>query len=410
MIKYLKHGGSMNKIDIKDFDNFDEDSFSFDECYRWAIIVSKLLFPVTYNDDFFKYNLKNVKLELKLKDICGFNLIEWLKEQKTLYENGLLLVDKIVKLQSLGLIPEGCQFSDEDYLVYNNFCKLVGDIDRLYDVDYGKVNIEEQLFFVKRYVDKYYFYKSGQGYTLEDYIQECIVALIEARNNYYNIDYSFGILVERTISKHLKKFFKIKIDESSEYYNLDNLGYFDDGYCGIFYQELLEIVDNVSGIFTDAEKYVFNSCFLEGKSQNAVAAELGVSHQRVTYLVAHIKEKIADSTFIYMFDGYVDNNYRGYNDCQIEILTKMSKDRIALMNRRNNNIGVGNLLNKNIKAFSLIEDYFYIDLCDDYYFLLEYFYYLKNDSTARWSNSTISYIDNVIKKLKCNNSKCSRKK
>lgn len=125
---------------------------------------------------------------------------EWLCEQKKLYDKGLLEYDKIKKLQEIGFIQKGKQFSSKDLEIYKDF---INKIPKTKGSLKEKV-FEEQLIIVKEYVDKYYFAKSCPS-TLDDYIQECLIGLLNGIEKYKekNIKTPYKLFITRFISCHL---------------------------------------------------------------------------------------------------------------------------------------------------------------------------------------------------------------
>ena len=153
-----------------------------------------------------KYGTSDEMLDVS-QSICKF----WTQNHKK-FKSGRLNLSAIELLQSVGVIEKRNRFNSHDMVIYNNFCKLVNDNKT--DLRSNKVSdlpIDKQLFFVKKYVDKYYFRKSGQTFSLDDYIQTCVLALINAKNNYHD-ECNYESFVNNEIRKELH----------NSYYSLKN--------------------------------------------------------------------------------------------------------------------------------------------------------------------------------------------
>lgn len=106
---------------------------------------------------------------------------EWFCVNKHLYDKGLLEYEKIKKLQEAGFIKKGRQFSKKDLETYKEF------ISKIPEQTKGSLKekaFEEQLIIVKEYIDKYYFAKRCPNITLDDYIQECLIGLLNGIEKY----------------------------------------------------------------------------------------------------------------------------------------------------------------------------------------------------------------------------------
>lgn len=168
--------------------------------------IKSLIFPLTINNktyiDFYELDIADPILK-ELLDKFDNNLYSWILEQIKLFNQGNLEINKIKKLQYLGILKQQKQFNNEDMLIYNKYFNGI-IIPQEYTRRIHELSIEKQMFLVKEYVDKYYFRKKDQIYSLEDYIQECFISLIEA-NKKYNFTINYKVFVERIIKRNLDK-------------------------------------------------------------------------------------------------------------------------------------------------------------------------------------------------------------
>lgn len=127
---------------------------------------------------------------------------EWLCINKHLYDKGLLEYDKIRKLQEVGFIKKGRQFSSKDLETYKDFISKIPE--QTNSSLKGKA-FEEQLIIVKEYIDKYYFAKRCPNITLDDYIQECLIGLLNGIEKYkeQKPKTPYKLFITRFISGHL---------------------------------------------------------------------------------------------------------------------------------------------------------------------------------------------------------------
>lgn len=382
--------------------------YNWNECYRWAVVSYKMLVPTTCDDngcEYATFDLNDASLREQIREFCGFDLGGWLFEQVRLYNVGRLSANRIKKLQGIGVIERGGQFSMDDYIVYDKFCNMVNE-NVLVDKDNSVVS---DLGLVKNYVDRYYFYKKGQNYTLDDYIQECIVGLIDAKGSYNANKGNYSNYVNRSIFGHLSSCFNNK-DVKNEYYDYEDGD--DDTLVEVFNRDLSNTMKDIIKGFTDKELLVWKYRIINGLTLKEVSNIMKVSLTRVRDLEFNIIKKIKHPLSERKLDGYV-NVINGdkkieYNGVQQEILDKISNDcrnlreRLYVLSNGGSIYGdkdktiLLNLIDDNKLYDGLVRDYFSKGYCNDDILLLKYFEYLRDDRLALWSDSARYYINFVI--------------
>ena len=161
--------------------------------------------PALLEDVNFKGN--SYQLNLMFNGLDS-DIQKWILMQQKLYQNMELRYDRVKKLQAIGLLPPKEKFNETDYEIYKNFINQVKPFEKRIGMKLHEYPIEEQMFLIKNHIDKYYYSRDNQGYTLEDYIQEATLALVNASKTYSKEKKYYPYYVDTCIFKQRKEFLK----------------------------------------------------------------------------------------------------------------------------------------------------------------------------------------------------------
>lgn len=241
--------------------------------------VKAIIFPLTINGntyyDFFELGLKNDDLTILIKKYGGLTLYQWILDQINLFDQGRLEIFKIKELQSLGLLKPQKQFNEEDIIIYKKYFDNI-KIPNVYYKKVYELPIEQQLFIIKNYVDKYYFRKDNQTFNLDDYIQECLISLYNTMKTYRGTR-SYKQSVEYDIKSHLARtllFNKIEV-KKDKVYTLD-----EDMIKKETESEMLAILNKLP-----SRLCIILKCHHYDKmTQEEIGETLGLTRQRVSQI------------------------------------------------------------------------------------------------------------------------------
>ena len=76
------------------------------------------------------------------------------------------------------------KFNKEEQKIYKNFIKQLPDEKISENKNIWELPFEQQIFLLKEFIYNNYIREENQSYTLEDYIQVCLIGLNEAIQNF----------------------------------------------------------------------------------------------------------------------------------------------------------------------------------------------------------------------------------
>lgn len=182
-------------------------------------------------------------LKEKIIKLYGTDEYKWLKKQQKDYQKNKLSYSKIKKLQNLGFIEQREQFNEEDKEIYLNFINsLPYDSIKPYHRNVSKEPFEKQMTLVRDFINKYYFRRDNQKYSLDDYIQVCSIGLYNAINSYnMESNHNYRQYVERNIIRELNENFGQQNSIYEDCYLKEN-DYYDNLDEEILTEELNEYI------------------------------------------------------------------------------------------------------------------------------------------------------------------------
>ena len=254
--------------------------------------------------DFKKENTYQLDL---MFNYINYDIQKWILMQQRLYKNMELRYDRVKKLQAIGLLPRKEKFNETDYEIYESFVKQIKPFEKRVGMKLYEYPLDEQMFLIKEHIDKYYYSRDNQGYTLEDYIQEATLALLNASKTYSKEKGYYPYYVDICIFKQRREFLKfdkfesVNLEDAHSLEDLDSKQKFEQ----IENFTLYDYMNKALSALSEREEEVIRHRFGIHDGTLKTLQEIGnmynVSRARISSIESHALRKVR-SIFKTMLD------------------------------------------------------------------------------------------------------------
>ena len=201
------------------------------------------------------------------------------------------------------------KFNKEDLEIYHKFINQLPKQNKSENQNVWELPFEQQIFLVKEYIDKYYMRQENQNYTLEDYIQVCLIGLNEAIQNFKG-KYHYERHVERYIEKEIKENFQE--ENTYEEYNEKDINDLDP-YEIVIQKYVHDLVIEEIGKLPETMKktIMYKYGFLD--STNYTQKEIGeICHKSTTSIMNTNRKALEKLRLKLLIRRFAEKDYESY--------------------------------------------------------------------------------------------------